>query len=492
MCSDCRGTLCVGPPTGTKDGVSLSPPPFIPICESAKAPASSTFTSGGDREGFSPPDGLYTSDSESTCYYPSSSQSIYSSISSFTAASTSTVDARSDISAHADVIEFSFQFNLMDNGEDCTAGDFSSNAESIHVGRGAGLENSLSLKIQCTESRTEVKRELAVPPIAQGGYKKRKFGSVAGSDGGTRCSGNSGDQLIIAVGSITADQCCLNASECDRIRRTTDDPCPIRPGTRDILNRTKNPPLRLAGSLMTTRALGDCYLKHKELTQQDQPLGQFVPYRGFICRPAVYFRRLLPTDRVLILSSDGLWNFLTNDDVLRVLTEMGPEPAADNSDTRILTETAISSSDSSVCAAGSSGPTNCSDYNNPSSCDPSISNRRLVRCSGKSCDTNSDATLIMSEMEVRRERCKPSAASDSAQGSSVSSARRSSRRSVTGLPTESGTLAQRLVEMAYGRANLAYAKTQPASSVAPDLRTLIGKNKRNYMDDVTVVTIRFE
>ena len=340
--------------------------------------------------------------------------------------------------ATAQTIERAFAFSLIDNGEECT------------------VLGGTPREAGDNEAVAQVQRELAVPSAST--RRKRKFSSAS--------RGVGGEPSFIAVGSITADQCCSNAAECARISRSTADPDPIRPGSRDMLSRIKNPPLRIAGSLMTTRALGDCYLKHRDLTLQ--PLGQYVPYSGFICRPAVYFRKLLPSDKLVVLSSDGLWSFLSNEDVLKVASEMDLTPRVQQSPGDL----------SDVCVSHAT---------------------RLARCSCECCGISSVDTgpesIIMSQMEVRLE------VSRSAAGQPVTSDRNSPtarprRAASTGTgscnPT-SGLLAERLVDLVYERANAAYVKTRPKLSLhQADLRSMKGKTKRCYVDDVTVLTLQFE
>eukprot|EP00755_Sulcionema_specki_P007851 Sspe_Gene.39342::Locus_18979_Transcript_1_1_Confidence_1.000_Length_2106::g.39342::m.39342 len=108
---------------------------------------------------------------------------------------------------------------------------------------------------------------------------------------------------------LSRDQDCTNELECDAVTQRTSDPNPIRRG--------KGPepaPRRVAGSLMVTRAMGDSYLKHAEYSFP--PFQQFLPY--ITCVPVVTKHTLSDGDHSLVLASDGLYNMLSNQEVVEV------------------------------------------------------------------------------------------------------------------------------------------------------------------------------
>ena len=69
--------------------------------------------------------------------------------------------------------------------------------------------------------------------------------------------------------------------------------------------------LRVAGSLMSTRALGDGYLKNTDHTALGlNPYAQYAPYISGT--PEVRVRILSTADRFLIIGSDGVWENVSN------------------------------------------------------------------------------------------------------------------------------------------------------------------------------------
>eukprot|EP00940_MAST-03C_sp_MAST-3C-sp2_P002045 g2045.t1 len=97
------------------------------------------------------------------------------------------------------------------------------------------------------------------------------------------------------------EQTCL--SDWQPIRRTRD-------GDREMRLHL---PLRVAGSLVVTRAVGDAYLKVKELSYA--PYREHVPYLLYPCKAEVT-RRFLPCDceAILVMASDGFWDNATLSD----------------------------------------------------------------------------------------------------------------------------------------------------------------------------------
>uniref|UniRef100_A0A8C2PED4 Pyruvate dehydrogenase phosphatase catalytic subunit 2 n=1 Tax=Capra hircus TaxID=9925 RepID=A0A8C2PED4_CAPHI len=93
---------------------------------------------------------------------------------------------------------------------------------------------------------------------------------------------------------------------------------------------------RLLGVLMPCRAFGDVQLKwSKELQRSVLQRGfdtealniyQFTPPHYYTppyltARPEVTYHRLRPQDKFLVLASDGLWDVLGNEDVVRLVVE---------------------------------------------------------------------------------------------------------------------------------------------------------------------------
>ena len=110
---------------------------------------------------------------------------------------------------------------------------------------------------------------------------------------------------------VTTDHATINPSEVLVVKHTTSDPSPIRPSEGDKDKGVKYAPVRVAGSLSVTRALGDGYLKSYLLS--DIP-RHFLPY--ITSKPTVTFKRIdVGVDLHVILASDGLWNYVTAKDV---------------------------------------------------------------------------------------------------------------------------------------------------------------------------------
>ena len=74
--------------------------------------------------------------------------------------------------------------------------------------------------------------------------------------------------------------------------------------------------LRVGGSLTVTRALGDVYLKSEEHTFSHYPGCPYISGE-----PEVTWRIIQPGDRFLVLGSDGIWDTLSNAQVLEVVSQ---------------------------------------------------------------------------------------------------------------------------------------------------------------------------
>jgi hypothetical protein len=75
--------------------------------------------------------------------------------------------------------------------------------------------------------------------------------------------------------------------------------------------------------VQVTRSFGDCYMKLLEFNSAPLfprfrcPDPYHPPY--VTARPSVTVRQLQPSDRFLILASDGLWNYLENQDAVDIV-----------------------------------------------------------------------------------------------------------------------------------------------------------------------------
>ena len=119
------------------------------------------------------------------------------------------------------------------------------------------------------------------------------------------------------VSAITKDHICTSTNEKRIVSTLSRDPRPFRSSVNDISNSAAAFK-RVAGSLAITRAMGDGYLKHRELSFE--PYIQYIPY--ITCRPTIKYKKLDKNDKYLILASDGLYNFVTAADILGVIGEL--------------------------------------------------------------------------------------------------------------------------------------------------------------------------
>lgn len=111
---------------------------------------------------------------------------------------------------------------------------------------------------------------------------------------------------------LSQDHNCGNKKEIELVKDRCMDRKPIRMSVKDAQYNSKNGIDRVAGSLAVTRALGDAYLKRKNLSFD--PYKQYVPY--ITAEPEISMHKLNPkSDRFLILATDGLWERLENDEV---------------------------------------------------------------------------------------------------------------------------------------------------------------------------------
>ena len=120
------------------------------------------------------------------------------------------------------------------------------------------------------------------------------------------------------VSAITKDHTCTSKNEKKIVSAMSKDPKPFRSSINDTASALAFK--RVAGSLAITRAMGDGYLKHPELSFE--PYIQYIPY--ITCRPTIKYKKLNKKDKYIILASDGLYNFVTASDVLNVVEELSP------------------------------------------------------------------------------------------------------------------------------------------------------------------------
>lgn len=130
----------------------------------------------------------------------------------------------------------------------------------------------------------------------------------------------------LLVKGVTTDHCCSIEAERDLITKNNRDPQPLRQSESDAKLYGARAPMRVAGSLAVTRALGDGYLKMSGLSSA--MYKDYVPY--ITCKPTIHVRKLLSSDICLILASDGLWNYLSAKDSISVIKSDLDEVLVDN------------------------------------------------------------------------------------------------------------------------------------------------------------------
>nr|XP_020769392.1 pyruvate dehydrogenase [acetyl-transferring]-phosphatase 2, mitochondrial-like [Odocoileus virginianus texanus] len=138
--------------------------------------------------------------------------------------------------------------------------------------------------------------------------------------------GVQGDNGMWSCLPLTQDHNAWNPAELSRLKRE-------HPQSEDRMVIMEN---RLLGVLMPCRAFGDVQLKwSKELQRSVLERGfdtealniyQFIPPHYYTppyltARPEVTYHRLRPQDKFLVLASDGLWDVLGNEDVVRLVVE---------------------------------------------------------------------------------------------------------------------------------------------------------------------------
>ena len=110
-----------------------------------------------------------------------------------------------------------------------------------------------------------------------------------------------GDAVDYKVTALSLDHTAQNEKERLYVKQRTKDPVPFRSSIKSVVVN-EDLPLRVAGSLMVTRALGDGYLKRADLSSP--PFRQYCPY--ITADPEVLVYSICSEDDFVILASDGV------------------------------------------------------------------------------------------------------------------------------------------------------------------------------------------
>ncbi|GLE10988.1 hypothetical protein PINS_up023280, partial [Pythium insidiosum] len=135
-------------------------------------------------------------------------------------------------------------------------------------------------------------------------------------------SSASASQPLIAV-PLSQDQNAMAKSEQERLRRE-------HPGEDNVVVCRRPDSCYVKGALQPTRALGDFALKYSEFNgppyvQGDRSAGRHIaaPYSPpyITAVPEVRTHELHDDDQFVIIGSDGVWDFLSNDEAVQVVRE---------------------------------------------------------------------------------------------------------------------------------------------------------------------------
>lgn len=148
-------------------------------------------------------------------------------------------------------------------------------------------------------------------------------------DGGELHVANAGDCRAVLCRSgpsgyepvqLSREHTTADSQQCREVAERSPDPDPIR-----LPPHARSGPLRVAGTQLLTRCMGDAYLKKPDLSFP--PFADGVPY--VTAAPEVSSARLCQRDCFVILATRGVWDMLTNTEAIAcVLEAREREPAA--------------------------------------------------------------------------------------------------------------------------------------------------------------------
>ncbi|KAJ1391312.1 hypothetical protein SESBI_36703 [Sesbania bispinosa] len=89
---------------------------------------------------------------------------------------------------------------------------------------------------------------------------------------------------------------------------------------------------RVKGLIQVSRSIGDAYLKKAEFNREPLPLKYRLPETFFkpilSCEPSISLHKLHPDDQFLIFASDGLWEHLSNQEAVNIVSNNPPNGTA--------------------------------------------------------------------------------------------------------------------------------------------------------------------
>ena len=93
------------------------------------------------------------------------------------------------------------------------------------------------------------------------------------------------------------------------------------PGESDVIVCKRQGVCYVKGRLQPTRAFGDLYLKRNEFNADPRRglniHGKYTP-PYITCTPEVTFTERTESDAIVVVGSDGLWDYMSNDDAVQV------------------------------------------------------------------------------------------------------------------------------------------------------------------------------
>eukprot|EP00697_Spironema_sp_BW2_P006163 gnl/Spiro4/18592_TR9970_c0_g1_i1.p1 gnl/Spiro4/18592_TR9970_c0_g1~~gnl/Spiro4/18592_TR9970_c0_g1_i1.p1 ORF type:complete len:277 (+),score=61.25 gnl/Spiro4/18592_TR9970_c0_g1_i1:385-1215(+) len=127
-----------------------------------------------------------------------------------------------------------------------------------------------------------------------------------------------GGQLLAVP--LSSDHNTYNETEVAVVRARSSDPDAVRRHANDV---DCIGPTRVGGHLMVTRSIGDMYLKDAEFSILPP---QYLPY--ITADPEITVQPLDSTAEFLVLASDGLWEHMSNEEVVETVANFqGPNVA---------------------------------------------------------------------------------------------------------------------------------------------------------------------